>query len=319
MLPTVCTALLLRLWISHLILPQPRFRQKGTDRRRFSNLSKVMGLGRGHDRRWFQGPWLHFMKSRGLVIPLTSLHEPQNQIEGWGPSICFLVPRALWWLLECPGCMAPGIALVTPLEPGSSAPVPRTLSLKKPAHSARPSQAPRPPGGHRLCSCAPGHAARTEEEEERWRKRRRKRRRKEGGGPEGKSALGRSADCSLVPSAPLQGALTTPGSGKRRVGQKEGQRSRPAPSPQVRHPGGSYRDDSLSAASEPPLEAGTTATSLYKLGILGFTRCPRPAPAPRGGSRTPGAGSRPLHKRIRVPASGSGMRHFLATRLWKKS
>ena len=159
MLPTVCTALLLRLWISHLILPQPRFRQKGTDRRRFSNLSKVMGLGRGHDRCWFQGPWLHFMKSRGLVIPLTSLHEPQNQIEGWGPSICFLVPWALWWLLGSPGCMALGIALVTPLEPGSSAPVPRTLSLKKPAHSARPSQAtlaPWRPPTLQLCSRSRG-------------------------------------------------------------------------------------------------------------------------------------------------------------------
>ena len=100
-----------------------------------------MGLGRGHDRGWFQGPWLHCMKSQGLVIPLTSLHEPPNQTEGWGPSICFLAPWALWWPLGCTGCMALGRALVTLLEPGSPAPVPRTLSLKNCAHSARPSQA----------------------------------------------------------------------------------------------------------------------------------------------------------------------------------
>ena len=104
-------------------------------------MSKVMGLGRGHDRHWFQGLWLHFMKSRGLVIPLTSLHEPQNQTEGWGPSICFLVSWALWWLLGCLAVRPWEERLLPALEPGSSAPVPRTLSLKKPAHSARPSQA----------------------------------------------------------------------------------------------------------------------------------------------------------------------------------
>lgn len=104
-------------------------------------MSKVMGLGSGHDRHWFQGPWLHFMKSRGLVIPLTSLHEPQNQTEGWGPNICFLVLWALWWLLGCPAARPWEGRLLPALEPGSSAPVPRTLSLKKPAHSARPSQA----------------------------------------------------------------------------------------------------------------------------------------------------------------------------------
>lgn len=218
-----------------------------------------------------------------------------------------------------PGCTALGRALVTRPGAGQLSSCAQDTLFKETCALCPPLPGhPGPLAATDSASCAPGHAARTEEEEERWRKRRRKRRRKEGGGPEWKSALGRSADCSRVPSAPLQGALTTPGSGKSRVGQKEGQRSPPAPSPQLRHPGGSYRDDSLSAASETPLEAGTTATSLYKLGILGFTECPRPAPAPKGGSRTPGAGSRPLHKRARLTALGSWMHHFLATWLWKR-
>ena len=40
--------------------------------------------------------------------------------------------------------------------------------------------------------------------------------------------------------------------------------------------------------------------------------------APKGCSRTPGAGSRPLHKRARLTALGSWMHHFLATWLWKR-
>lgn len=218
-----------------------------------------------------------------------------------------VAPRVHW--LHGPGksaCYPPGAGQPSSCAQDTLFEEPCALCPPLPGH-------PGPLAATDSASGAPGHAARTEEEEERWRKRRRKRRRKDGGGPEWKSALGRSADCSRVPSAPLQAALTTPGSGQRRVGQKEGQRSPPAPSPQLRHSGGSYRDDSLSAASEPPPEAGTIATSLYKLGILDFTKCPRPAPAPRGGSRTPGAGSWPLHKRARLPASGPWMHHFLTT------
>lgn len=104
--------------------------------------------------------------------------------------------------------------------------------------------------------------------------------------------------------APLQGVLTTPGSGKRRVGREAGQRSRPGPSPDPDTLAEAIMTTCCAPPLDRPLEAGTTTTSLYKLGILGFAECPRPGPAPRGGSRTPGAGARPLHKTARLPASG---------------
>lgn len=63
--------------------------------------------------------------------------------------------------------------------------------------------------------------------------------------------------------APLQGVLTTPGSGKRRVGREAGHRSRPGPSPDPDTLAEAIMTTCCAPPLERPLEAGTTTTSLY--------------------------------------------------------
>lgn len=111
--------------------------------------------------------------------------------------------------------------------------------------------------------------------------------------------------------APLQGVLTTPGSGKRRVGREAGHRSRPGPSPDPDTLAEAIMTTCCAPPLERPLEAGTTTTSLYKLGIFGFA-VSQARPSPKG--REQDARSRSPTPTQKSQAACVGT---LATRLWK--